>query len=228
MPSSETNSSSRVQYMHKSIKEDEVSMRFKNTPHSYGAISQLFHWSLALSIIGLFAMGLWMTDLGYYDDWYHRAPDLHKGIGVFVLLVWLGKMLWIAVNSDVKHEELNRWEIIAAKTTQIFMQVLLLTIILSGYLMSTVDGRSISVFGLFEIPSLLQQQGLENLSGWIHEFFTYALIGLASGHAFIALLHHFVHKDNVLRSMLPMSMANEDQATHETSPKHSQHNNNHY
>jgi cytochrome b561 len=33
------------------------------------------HWLSALVIVGLFALGLWMVELTYYDDWYRTAPD---------------------------------------------------------------------------------------------------------------------------------------------------------
>lgn len=178
-------------------------MALKNKSNSYGALAKFFHWTLAILIIGLFAMGLWMTGLGYYDDWYHQAPELHKSIGVLVLVLWLLKLGWITTNTKVVHTELKRWELLASKATQGSMQILLLVIIVTGYLMSTSDGRSVSVFELFEIPSLFQQKGLEDTTGWLHEILAYGLIGLASGHALIALIHHFIQKDNVLRSMLP-------------------------
>jgi len=59
-------------------------MRWKNTSKNFGGISIFIHWLVALAVYGLFALGLWMVGLGYYDTWYHRAPELHKSIGILV------------------------------------------------------------------------------------------------------------------------------------------------
>ncbi len=56
--------------------------------YSWTAI--LLHWSLAVLLIGLFALGLWMTSLDYYHPWYRRAPDLHRDLGLLagLLVLW--------------------------------------------------------------------------------------------------------------------------------------------
>lgn len=41
----------------------------------------------------MFALGLWMVELDYYDAWYKKAPDLHRGVGVLVLLVFFARLL---------------------------------------------------------------------------------------------------------------------------------------
>ena len=63
-------------------------MSFTNTPERYGVISAAFHWLSAIIVYGMFALGLWMVTLSYYDGWYHKAPELHKSIGI--LLMWAG------------------------------------------------------------------------------------------------------------------------------------------
>ena len=57
-------------------------MSFTNTPERYGVISAAFHWLSAIIVYGMFALGLWMVTLSYYDGWYHKAPELHKSIGI--------------------------------------------------------------------------------------------------------------------------------------------------
>ena len=74
---------------------------------------------------------------------------------------------------------------------------------LSGYLISTADGRGIEVFNWFEVPGLgsfIENQ--EDLAGQVHEYAAYILIGLSSLHALAALKHHFMNKDNTLKKML--------------------------
>ncbi len=42
-------------------------MSFTNTPERYGVISAAFHWLSAIIVYGMFALGLWMVTLSYYD-----------------------------------------------------------------------------------------------------------------------------------------------------------------
>ncbi len=47
---------------------------WKNSSAGYGWISIVLHWAVAVLMMALFALGLWMVELGYYDAWYQRAP----------------------------------------------------------------------------------------------------------------------------------------------------------
>ena len=80
--------------------------------------------------------------------------------------------------------------------------VILLIIMISGYFISTLDGRSIPFFGLMDIPSLMTQKGSEETAGKIHWILAYATIGLVFLHAAIALWHHFVKRDPTLVRMI--------------------------
>lgn len=53
-------------------------MLLRNSSHQFGLVAVLLHWSMALAIYAMFALGLWMVGLGYYDSWYHDAPEIHK------------------------------------------------------------------------------------------------------------------------------------------------------
>ena len=59
-------------------------MRLLNDNTHYGAVAISMHWLVALTVYGLFGLGLWMRSLGYYDSWYQLGPWWHKGIGVML------------------------------------------------------------------------------------------------------------------------------------------------
>src|SRR5690554_5438622 len=72
----------------------------------------------------------------------------------------------------------------------------------SGYLITTADGSSISVSGLFDVPSLTGRvKGMEDTAGAVHYSSTWALVGLAGLHALAALKHHSIDRDETLRRM---------------------------
>jgi len=53
-----------------------------NGRDSYGWVSIAIPWFMAGAIFGMFALGLWMVELNYYDAWYHDAPYIHKSLGM--------------------------------------------------------------------------------------------------------------------------------------------------
>ena len=40
----------------------------------FGIIAVTLHWLVAITVFGLFGLGLCMTGLDYYDSWYKQAP----------------------------------------------------------------------------------------------------------------------------------------------------------
>jgi len=64
----------------------DILMQLRNSSRRYGIISISLHWIFAIAVYGMFGLGLWMVTLSYYDGWYHQAPELHKSIGVLLML----------------------------------------------------------------------------------------------------------------------------------------------
>lgn len=176
---------------------------YKNTSNNYGLIAILFHWLSALAIFGLFGLGFWMVDLDYYSEWYRTGPHIHKSVGLLLLFVTLLRLVWKFFNPKPLALTDNKLEAKAGSIAHLTLYALMLIIMISGYLISTADGRGIEVFTWFTIPSageLFADQ--EDVSGLIHEYAAYAIIGFATLHALAALKHHFINRDNTLTRML--------------------------
>lgn len=123
---------------------------------------------------------------------------------VCCLLWFTGLLLWrlFATVPDllVGHK---RWEVLSARLAHGLLYVLVFVAMVSGYLISTADGSSVSVFGWFEVPSVTGQiKRLEDTAGLVHYWSTWALIALALIHSAGALKHHFIDRDKTLRRML--------------------------
>lgn len=179
-------------------------MALRNTRSGFGLVAILFHWLAAVLAAGLFASGLWMTALDYYDPWYNRAPDLHRSFGVVLFAVLGLRLIWRALNPAPAPEPgIRRWEHVAAVVVHWAMYLLLFAIIAAGYLLSTVDGRSIEVFGLLSVPSLYSGgDNLEDLAGAIHYWLAMLLAGLVGLHTLGALKHHFWDRNRTLVRMV--------------------------
>ncbi|MDD1779584.1 cytochrome b [Enterovibrio sp. ZSDZ35] len=172
------------------------------SPAQYNLTLRVIHWLTAITVIGMFAVGLWMVDLTYYSSWYKTAPHWHKSVGILLLSLTLFRLLWRAMKGapDISG---SRIEKIAAHAAHHTLYVLLFVIFVSGYLISTSDGRPIDVFDWFSVPALGELfPDQSDIAGSIHYYAAYALIALASLHALAALKHHFIDKDNTLRKMI--------------------------
>ena len=177
-------------------------MIWRDTQERYGLISIGLHWLVAAAVTGLSVLGLWMVGLGYYHPWYQRAPDIHRSVGVLLLAPMLAHLAWRYWNprpatlGSVRERKAAAW-------MHRLMYALMYLLLLSGYLISTADGRGINVFGLFTVPASIS--GLQNqadIAGELHQWLAYVLIGLISLHALAALKHHFVDRDQTLKRML--------------------------
>lgn len=179
-------------------------MRLKNDAQHYGLVAVTLHWVVALTVIGMFTLGLWMTSLTYYDPWYRQGPWLHKGIGVPLFLVVVVRIAWRRFSPPPEPLASHAaWECTGAKLAHTLLYVLLLVVMFSGYLISTADGRPLEVFGVIEVPAMIsgiEQQ--EEIAGTVHLVLASTLVGLAAFHALAAFKHHFIDRDRTLLRML--------------------------
>lgn len=177
-------------------------MNIQNTQQNYGLVTRVLHWGMALAIFAMFALGLWMRTLDYYSPWYKTGPDIHKSMGIILLITLSVRVIWRLVNVRPDDSYLPTMERALSHLVHWAFYLLLLAQMVAGYLISTVDGRAISVFDWFAVPSLYEQKGLEDTVGDIHEWMAYGLMALVALHVAAALKHHFIDGDVTLKRML--------------------------
>lgn len=174
----------------------------RNSARSYGWIAITLHWIMAAGIFFLFGLGLYMVELTYYDTWYKGSLDLHKGLGILLLILWLARFVWRLINPEPEITG-TVLEKKAAHFAHVVLYWVMLALMITGYLISTADGRGIDVFGLFEIPALsVSFDNQEDIAGEIHWWLAWGLILMAAGHGVAALKHQFINKDGTLNKML--------------------------
>ena len=159
---------------------------------------------MALTVYGMFALGLWMVSLGYYDVWYHQAPEIHKSIGIILFVFLLVRVVWRFISPPPPPlASYSRLTHISAVAAHVMLYVMLFTILISGYLISTAEGKPISVFGWFEVPAFVSGAGEQaDLAGDIHLWLAWCVVLLSVAHAADALKQHYVDKDVTLKRML--------------------------
>lgn len=181
-------------------------MYWRNTSTQWGWLAIGIHWITVIAVISLFSLGLWMVELKYYDPWYKQGPFIHKSIGVLLFLLTLTRLLWRYIN--ITPVELNAhtvWEAYAARVSHVLLYLLLFSVMLSGYFISTADGRAVEVFNLFSIPaSIYGIEKQEDIAGEIHLALAIVLISVSLIHALAAIKHHFIDKDSTLKRMISL------------------------
>jgi cytochrome b561 len=178
-----------------------------NSVDRYGLVSRFLHWVMALLILAMIGIGAYMTDLAKEDPLRAQLYSMHKAVGVTLLGLAIIRILWIlASRPPVMPAALQRWEIVLAKSTVGILYLLMLVTPIAGYLMTNTGGKTISYFGLFELPALMgENHDLHEVLEQVHEVLAFTILALASLHIAGALKHRFIDKDpnaDVLKRIL--------------------------
>jgi cytochrome b561 len=190
-----------------------------HNPARYSAVAMLLHWLIAALII---------TNVGYawYANGLHglaKIPPLqvHKSIGITILLLSLLRLGWRLVNPPPPMSaDLKPWERILAKTVHVLFYVVMIGMPLTGWATvsasATIRIYPITFFGWGHWPaiSVLTHLPLDQMKQAHETFLTvhellaklivYVLFPL---HVLGALKHQFLDRDHELGRMIPFLKA---------------------
>jgi cytochrome b561 len=198
-------------------------MALRNTPLRYGTVAASFHWIIAAFILFQLWLGLYMVSLPHSDPSAFGYVQLHKSIGLTILVLSVGRLLWRLVNRVPPLPK--RMNIVLrgiAHLSHFFLYVLIIGIPLSGWAMTSASplGLPIKYFGLFDWPKIWfladmtreQKRPLGHMLGDVHMYLAFSLIGLLVIHVCGALYHQFILRDTVLKRMIPGTHVEEEAA----------------
>lgn len=179
-------------------------MRLINTPVSYGLVSIILHWSIAILMIGMIPFGWYLTQINYYHPYYHTLFSLHKSFGLLTFFLAVVNVIWyFCTTTPTLPEGTHNSEKIAAHGAHYVLLFMTIVIPLTGYFISTSEGDAVRFFGLFGVPALSAQgHEYQGISGTAHAWFGYGTAALIALHAAAALKHEFINRDGILRRML--------------------------
>lgn len=171
----------------------------------YSRIAQWLHWLIAALIFAQYVLA----------QLAERAADAkllssqllllanHKSVGMTILGLAIMRLAWrLRHPPPPQPETLPGWQIRAAQIVHIAIYALIFAIPLSGWLLSSAAAYSVSWFGLFQWPDLLQpNQNLEDQLVNLHHWLAEALFIIVAVHIAAALKHLLVDKDSTVRRM---------------------------
>jgi cytochrome b561/polyisoprenoid-binding protein YceI len=200
----------------------------KSRAQRYTAVAIILHWAIAAAILSNLFVGWWMTDAIDEVDTQARAIaafQLHKSIGLTVLLLSVLRLLWRFTHKPPPLPDgMAAWERFAARATHWFFYILMIVVPLSGWTYVSAqwaDGKPLNLptlwFGLFQVPHLFDAQAMTDAAraavsernAAAHFYLASAMAALFMLHVAAALKHHFVNRDRVLIQMLPASVPDE-------------------
>jgi len=175
-------------------------------PDRHPAATIALHWVSAIAVLLAFAVA-W-TRAGV-DDRGTRLVlmNLHQLAGLLVLALMLARVGTRIATRASRYEAplppLMRW---AAFATHLVLYALLLAMPLLGWALSNAHGHDVRLAGLPALPALVgaDPDRAETLESW-HVGLAWVLGAMVVAHVGAALFHHFVRRDGVLRSMLPVA-----------------------
>jgi cytochrome b561 len=179
-------------------------MNWRNTAEHYGGVAKTFHWVLALLAIGMLGVGLYMTGLELGPQKL-QIYGLHKSVGACILLLVGLRLLWRLANvQPLALPSHQKWEKSLAHVIHTLLYLSLFLMPLSGWVMSSAKGFSVSVFGWFTLPDFVApDKDLAEIAVIVHEIVAYAMIVMIALHFAGAMKHHVIDRDSTLRRMLP-------------------------
>ena len=177
----------------------------------WGAVSQALHWTIALLVVAMGAIGLVLDALPRSPEsfWVY---DLHKSTGLLVLVLMVARLGWrVAAGAPPPAPGLPRAQRVAAGVTHWLLYLLVLAMPLSGWLYDAASGlRPLQWFGLFVVPGPVgpDEALADAMHDW-HETLFVLLAVVVAVHVAAALWHHLFRGDATLARMLPRGWLDE-------------------
>jgi cytochrome b561 len=179
--------------------------------HRYTAVAITLHWTISVSIIGMIFLGWYMGDLDKNSPLHEPVFALHKSIGLTILLLSVGRIVWRLINRPPPEPPMPGWQAGAAGFVHVAFYVLIIVMPLSGWLYSSL-GRpgGTQLWGLpwADVPGAgsLASQTRRDLAPTIenvHSKLAWVIIVMLGLHIAGALKHQFIDKHGLLSRMLP-------------------------
>jgi cytochrome b561 len=180
-----------------------VTIEFRNSGDTWGAVARGFHWLIAALILVQFGIGNVAEDMKLTP----AKLDLfvwHKSIGVTVLVLAVLRLAWRAVNPPpAMPAGTPAWERRLAAIAHWVLYILIFAVPLSGWWVSDASRVPFKAFFFLPMPDFIAtNRALQETAGEVHEALTTVLLFVVIVHVAAALRHHFLLHDDVLRRML--------------------------
>ena len=180
-------------------------MALVDTRLRYGAAAQFFHWATAILVVAAFTYGPGGSEQRVYSAARDFQRQLHETLGLTVFALVVLRLAWRAFDAAPQQPPVAPWLGLAAKAVQATLYAVLLLLPLSAISGAWLEGHPLTLLANVRIgPPVAEAHALGSAIALLHTWLGDAILWVAGVHAAAALYHHFVLRDDVLRSMLPL------------------------
>jgi cytochrome b561 len=177
-------------------------------PRRYTGVAIGLHWLLALSLVGIFSVGFYMSGLPFSPQRL-KLYNWHKWAGVTILILSAIRLAWRLTHKPPALPQavtlsMPSWQLQAYHATHVLMYALFFIVPLVGWAYSSAAGFPIVMFGVLPLPDFVSASKplAELIKPW-HQITAYSLAALVVLHVVAAIKHHFIDKDDLLLRMMP-------------------------
>lgn len=171
----------------------------------YDPVTRGLHWLNAVLALITFMLAWCLVAAPRHSDARPWLIMLHGSCGLVILAVMVFWAGWrLRHRSPALRPVLSLAEVMLARATQAGVFLLFAAMPVSGYVSLAAAGRTVSFFGLADIPPLLSGDGrVSQAAIALHLLGQFLIYGLVALHIAAALMHGFFHRDGILERMLP-------------------------
>jgi len=182
-------------------------------PRRYTIVAITLHWLIALGVLALIAIGLAMVKFGLPPLRQFQLYQLHKSIGITVLLLVVARIAWrLGHRPPPLPPALPIMERRAASAAHLALYALIVLMPMTGWALVSSSRFNIPtvLYGVVKwphlpyLPTLHDKARVEAAMKLVHGYGGWVLLGLVALHAAAALRHHFLLRDDSLWRMLPL------------------------
>jgi cytochrome b561 len=182
-------------------------MSYGTLAGGYSAFAKLLHWLVAICVLSTIPIAFWMSNTGpgpLQDNLY----NLHKSLGVLILALMLLRIAYrLITGAPAPDPTLAPWQRAVSSIMHTLLYVLLLAMPIVGWIANSAYGASTPFFGLIDLPPIVgKNEPLSERLFILHRWTGWVVAALAAMHIGAALQHRFIHRDGMLRRMLPKCM----------------------
>lgn len=168
---------------------------------------RVLHWTTALLVLILIAVGKWISDLELTDLQLLRESlwkfSLHKTLGLVALVITLARFAAMWAGNGFTHSAHNRYEVLAASAVQTYFLCALLLLPLSGLVMHGFAGATAPIWIVPEgwlHASRARPEWVE-MAVSVHHLIANGLLVALILHVAGVVKHHFIDRDQTLVRM---------------------------
>lgn len=180
-------------------------------PNTFDPLSRALHWLTAIVVTIAFVLGPEHFGRLMRDgvDPATRADIVwHETLGAVVLVLTLLRLLWVLLRPRTPQVPMAGWMHFASKAVQGLLWLLMLLLPITAVLALGSEGHPLTLLGGLRVDQMpwIAQAAVAHWADWgdVHGFLGDAIMALSGLHAVAAIYHHWILKDSVLASMLPL------------------------